>query len=183
MTSRGFEALGHELRSPDKSGPEVYVHVVDGGALDRQVLRIGKAKHGVIDRWIKQGWGHRSTFLWAIGGDQRYGRYAEKYPNYLAFFASLSGIDTKLHILSCSDNTMNECERSLITYFCPVWESYKDVIKKYLEKNPEARQHISKYGGAKETIEGQRNSEVPLGRRVPDALDFAENTKRRWDAF
>jgi len=183
MTSRGFDALERALNTRGESGPEVYVHVGEGGALDKEVLRIGKAKYGVIDRWINQGWGHQSTFLWSTGEEKRYARYAEKYPNYLAFFASLSDIDTQLHILSCPEGSMNQSEKSLITYFYPVWESYKKTIKTYLEKNPETWQKIAKYGGAREIVKSQRSGEAPFSERMPDALDFTDQTKRKWTGY
>ena len=76
LTPEGFDKFKHEINSLNQKVAQVYVHVCDEGPLNHEVLRIGKAKHGVIDRWVKQSWGHGNTFLWSIGESERYESYA-----------------------------------------------------------------------------------------------------------
>jgi hypothetical protein len=183
MTPNGFEDFRCKIESLNQKIAQVYVHVCDEGILNHEVLRIGKAKNGVIDRWIKQSWGHGNTFLWSIGESKRYDSYADKYPNYLAFFANLTGLNTKLHILSCeSIESMNQIEKDMIKYFCPIWESYKKSIKRYFNQNPEIKQPIAKYGGAKRAIISQRNGEPSFSQFIPDVSDFSGTTARKWKA-
>ena len=181
MTSQGFDNLKYELESINQRAPQIYVHVCAEGTLKNEVLRIGKAKYGVIDRWIKQGWGHGNTFLWSIGKSKHYASHADKYPNYLAFFACLKGLETKLHVLSCeSIESMNQIEKDMIKYFHPIWESYKKSIKQYFKQNPEIKQPISKYGGAERAIISQRNGVSSLSQFIPDVSNFNGSTARKW---
>jgi hypothetical protein len=181
MTPSGFDAFSRKITASNKKKTQVYVHVCDEGVLNHKVLRIGKAKNGVIDRWINQSWGHGNTFLWSIGETKRYARYADQYPNYLAFFACLTGLKTKLHIRSCKPTeSMNQIEKNMIRYFNPIWESYKKSVKRYFEQNPETKQSVAEYGGAKRAIISQRNGKPLFSPPIPDVLDFSDTTSRQW---
>ena len=183
MTPVGFEKLENELSTLGNPGPQVYVHVFHGGYRDQEIIRIGKAKHGVIDRWINQGWGHKSTFMWSIGEEKRYASYAERYPNYLAFFAGLSGVNTELNVLSCELDRMNKLEKYLIQQYYPLWESYKRSIKPYLDQNPMTRKRLSEYGGAFNLIEDQRKSETSTARQqLIDVLGIRNKSHQKWDS-
>lgn len=182
MTPSGFDQFKQELVFLNQKKPQVYVHVCNEGILNNEVLRIGKAKNGVIDRWIKQSWGHGNTFLWSIGESERYASYAARYPNYLAFFASLTGLNTKLYVLTCeSTESMNQTEKDLIKYFHPIWESYKKTIRNYFLQYPESKLPISNYGGARKEILRQRNETPPLSlAAIPDVTNSSGTATRKW---
>jgi hypothetical protein len=173
MTPNGFEDFRFKIMFLNKKMAQVYVHVGDEGILNHKVLRIGKAKHGVIDRWVEQSWGHRNTFLWSIGKSKKFAHHADRYPNYLLFFACLTGLNTKLHILPCeSEESMKRIEKEMIKHRDPIWERYKKQIKEYFDQNPENIQPIAKYGGALRAIISQRNGEPLLSPNIPDVFDF-----------
>ena len=160
MTPSGFDNFRREIMASNHKKAQVYVHVCDEGILNQKVLRIGKARNGVIDRWVNQSWGHGNTFLWPLGETKHYESYADKYPNYLIFFACLIGLKTKLHVISCeSTGSMNQIEKDMIQSLGPIWERYKKSIRWYFERNPETKQPIAEWGGAKKAILSQRNGE------------------------
>jgi hypothetical protein len=184
MTRQGFAALKIALK--DEVGkPQVYVHIGNEGPLQNQVLRIGTGKNGTRTRWYATS-GHEATFLWSIGESDRYKNYAFKYPDYLAFFAGLSGLDTKLCVITCdTPDKMLELEKGMIkknqpnTYY-PVWEAYRDEInKRYFGVHPQYRSQFSDYGGALNLLDQQRNDLNPLDVPVPDVLDF--HSGRKWE--
>jgi hypothetical protein len=153
MTSKGFANLKRNLESSLQEVPQIYVHRGAEGTLKNETLRVGKAKKGAIDRWIKQSWGHRNTFLWSIGESRRYASYAKRYPNYLLFFAGLFELRTNLYVFSCqSIEAMNQIEKYLIKTYCPIWEWYKKEIREYFSNNSAIKENASKYGIAKELI-------------------------------
>ena len=180
MNEKGFSNLNDYLAGQGGNKPQVYVHVLNEDKQSGNVLRIGKAKNGVIDRWIKQSWGHQSTFLWSIGSDKRYASYALRYPNYLAFFASLSEKRTRLYFLSCELDEMNRIEKELIHHFFPVWESYKKTIKKYLLQNPTTRENLSEYGRALDIIETCRTYHSEYPQSILDATNNSYRSKLMW---
>ena len=184
MTVSGFIKLKSALKN-EINKHQVYVHVGDDWPLNNQVLRIGTAKNGTLKRWYATN-GHENTFLWSIGESKRYQKSANDYPDYLAFFAGLKGLKTKLCVItyeSCTEMYSREREMTKVnqvgTYY-PIWESYRDEIKKkYFPINPLPRSKLSDYGGALDLLTRQRNGECPLDNPVPDVLNF--RSKRRWD--
>ena len=90
MTKSGFHNFTNEVISANERKPQIYIHVCVDEILQNEVLRIGTATNGIIERWIKSGSGHGSTFLWSIGESQKYKSYAKDYSNYLIFFAELN---------------------------------------------------------------------------------------------
>jgi len=181
MTASGFVTFKHEITSLNQNDPQVYIHVCNEGILKNEVLRIGKAKKGVIDRWIKQSWGHGNTFLWSIGESESYASYADSYPNYLAFFAGLTELNTKLYVLTCeSTESMDQIEKDMIKHFNPIWENYKKTIKSYFKQNPDIKQTIAKYGGARKAIIRQRNEGSSPSLTIPDVTKFSGKAARKW---
>lgn len=151
MTKSGFERLKEQLSVYNYRRPQVYVHVIDEGPLRNKVARIGKAESGILNRWINSSNGHQATFLWAIGGSDKYGeKNAERYPSYLLYFSLLNELKTKLYVLSCQKgqdgkSAARSAEKALIGHFLPLWESYKRAFKK--QKDFDLNE-LSKYGGA-----------------------------------
>ena len=181
MTPKGFDNLNHNFGLTIQELPQVYIHVGGEGTLKNKIIRIGKAKKGAIDRWIKQGWGHKNTFLWSIGGSRGYASYAKRYPNYLLFFAGLFELKTKLHVISCqSIDAMNRIEKYLIKTYCPIWEKYKQEIKVYFSYNPEIKEIASKYGIAKEIITNQRNGNVSSLLNPLDVMYHSAVKQKEW---
>ena len=138
MTEQGFKHLGNEISILNQIKPQVYIHVCEEGVLKNKVLRIGKAESGIYQRWVKAKNGHRATFLWATGDSEMLGhKNAERYPEYLLFFASLSGLKTKIYALTCQADfkgkmTARASEKALIGYFSPMWEDLKICTKTLL---------------------------------------------------
>lgn len=99
MTVDGFEQVSNAMKIANKNNPQVYIHVGDQGAIENQVLRIGKAESGAYLRWMSSTNGHKNTFYWSIGESEKYKiSNAENFANYLLFFASLVNLMTKLFI-------------------------------------------------------------------------------------
>jgi hypothetical protein len=161
MTKNGFERLKEQLSVLDYKRPQVYVHVIDEGPSRNKVARIGKAESGILNRWINSNDGHQATFLWAIGGSNRYGeKNAKKYPSYLLFFSLLYELKTKLYVLSCQKghdgkSAARSAEEALIGHFLPLWESYKRAFKK--QKDFDLKE-LSKYGGALNKLMSRNDS-------------------------
>ena len=177
MTKSGFSNFSDEIISLNQIKPQVYVHVCVDNILHNEVLRIGKAANGIVDRWINNNSGHGSTFLWSIGESKQYKSHAKRYPNYLIFFAGLTELNTKLYIFTCvSKEEMNDIEKELIRYFNPVWEKYKKSIKDYFQMNPNIQEQIIPCGGALKTIDNQRKKPFSDNKNIPDTINFHSNT-------
>lgn len=169
MTEFGFSIFAKNISNQIK--PQVYIHVSVDEKFPNQVLRIGKAKNGIMERWINGNFGHKNTFLWSIGKLDKYKRYASQYPNYLIFFAGLLGIKTELHVFDCNtEESMRKQKKELIEEYSPIWENYafKKNIK-FQQKYKTYLDDISKYGGALEIITTQRNNR---DNNFPDVLTF-----------
>ncbi len=181
MTEDGFETFRNEVSALNEISPQVYIHVSDDDVLKNKVLRIGKAKNGVIDRWINQSSGHGSTFLWSIGKSIRYASYAKRYPNYLTFFAGLFELNTKLYVLNCeSIEDMNQVEKDMIQHFSPLWENYKKPIRDYFNIHPAIKELMSTYGGAQNEIMRQRNNVSTSTELIPDVITFNNIDTKTW---
>ena len=179
MTKSGFSSFSNEIISLNQRKPQIYVHVSVDNILHNEVLRIGRAKNGIIDRWIKSGSGHRSTFFWSIGKSEQYKSNAKRYPNYLIFFAGLKELNTKLYILNCeSEESMNDIERELIEYFNPIWEQFKQPIRVYFTKNPNIKELTIPCGGSAGIINNQRKKQFSENEQIPDVINFKSNI--RW---
>ena len=172
MTKSGFDNFTNEVISFNERKPQVYVHVSIDKILQNEVLRIGSAKNGIIQRWIKGTNGHGSTFLYSIGESERYKNEANRYPNYLIFFAELKNLNTKLYILNCeTDKSMKNIETELLEYFNPIWEQFKKPIKDYLKINPNIRESVIPCGGAIQIINKDFNN-------IPNIINF--KSTRKW---
>ncbi len=171
MTKSGFDNFSNEIISLNEVRPQVYVHVSIDKILQNEVLRIGSAKNGIIQRWISGTNGHGSTFLYSIGESERYKNEAIKYQNYLIFFAELKDLNTKLYILNCeTDESMKNTEKELIKYFNPIWEQFKKPIKDYLKINQNIKESATPCGGAIQIINKDFND-------IPNIINFKSNTK------
>ena len=171
MTKVGFDNFKDNVISVNERKPQVYVHISIDEILQNEVLRIGTATNGIIDRWIKSASGHGSTFLWSIGESQKYKSYAKDYPNYLIFFAELKNINTKLYILNCeTKESMLNVEKELIKYFNPIWEQFKKQIRNYFKINQDMKKLAIPCGGAIEIINKDFND-------IPNIINFKSNTK------
>ncbi|WP_353662458.1 hypothetical protein [Hydrogenimonas sp. SS33] len=53
MNEEGFADFSTEVKKLNKKIPQVYVHVCVDKICKNQILRIGKATIGIIERWIK----------------------------------------------------------------------------------------------------------------------------------
>ena len=171
MTKQGFDSFNDKIASLDESKTQIYVHVSIDTILQNEVLRIGSAKNGVVERWIKGTNGHGSTFLYSIGESERYKNSARKYQNYLIFFAELKGLNTKLYVLDCeTTESMKNIEKELIKYFNPIWEQFKKPIKIYLEENQNIKESASLCGGAIKIINKNFSN-------IPNILHFTSHKK------
>lgn len=197
MSPNGFEIITNILKSNNEESPQVYVHVGSEGNLENQVLRIGTAQNGVHNRWITSSNGHKNTFLWSIGKGDGYKKgNAEKYPNYLLFFASLFQLKTKLYVYSFpSGDKAKECEDALIDYYGPIWERYFVLSGKKRDfpklagnfpiltgsnKNRNIVASVARLGGALKVIEKQRNGNIPFSQPIQDSVDMNMRSLRTW---
>jgi hypothetical protein len=171
MTKQGFDNFSDKIISLNESRAQIYVHVSIGTILPNEVLRIGSAKNGIVERWVKGTNGHGSTFLYSIGESERYKNSARKYQNYLIFFAELKGLNTKLCVLDCkTTESMKKIEKELIKYFNPIWEQFKKPIKIYLKENQDIKETASLCGGAMEIINKNFSN-------IPNILNFNSHIK------
>ena len=171
MTKKGFDDFSDEIISLNKSKAQIYVHVSVDTVFQNEVIRIGSAQNGIINRWIKNTNGHGSTFLYSIGESERYKNSAKKYQNYLIFFAELNTLKTKLYVLDCETiEAMKNIEKELIKYFNPIWEQFKKQIKIYLKENQDIKVTASLCGGAIEIVNKNLNS-------IPNILNFNSHIK------
>ncbi len=180
MSPQGIRLLLEDTMFRKEIGtPQVYIHVGTVGPLKDQVIRIGQAKNGAFDRWRSSS-GHCKTFLHAIGAEEGYSR-PWLYPNYLAFFAGLNELPTKLHVVSCdSASDMHQLEQRLIkNQFGPIWEQYRSDIKRYFKQSSDAGELFSRFGGSWNQLEKQRAGISDLPTPVPDVLDY--RSARSWD--
>jgi hypothetical protein len=179
MTEQGFVHFGNEDGILNQRKPKVYIHVCDEGVLKNKVLRIGKAESGIYQRWVKAKNGHRARFLWATGDSELYGhKNAERYPEYLLFFASLYGLKTKIYTLTCQADfegkmTAQASEKALIGYFSPMWEDLKKLYKNFVD--PDNRQSVTALGGSIAAIRMQRSGEMIFSKQIPDLIDLGSN--------
>lgn len=172
MTKQGFDNFSDKIISLNESRAQIYVHVSIDTTLQDEVLRIGSAKNGIVERWIKGTNGHGSTFLYSIGESKRYKNSAKKYQNYLIFFAELKNLNTKLYVLDCeTTESMKNLEKELIKYFNPIWEQFKKPIKLYLKENQDIKVTASLCGGAIQIINKNFNN-------LPNILNF--NGRIKW---
>ncbi len=175
MTKSGYDIFSNEIKKLNETNPQIYIHIFIDNNLKRNILRIGSAKNGIINRWIKSSNGHGSTFLYSIGESERYKNSATRYPNYLIFFAELHTLKTQLYVLNCKDDiSMKNIEKELIKYFNPTWEQFKKVIKEYLESHIDIRIQASKFGGAL----GVLNEENSL----PNIKDYSSDKEWKIDS-
>jgi len=170
MTKSGYAIFSNEVQILNKVQTQVYVHVYIDEYSQKNILRIGRAKNGILNRWIKSSNGHGSTFLYAIGESERYRNSATRYPNYLLYFAELYNLNTQLYVLDCENNEiMKNIEQELIKYFNPAWEQFKKPIKNYLELNTDIKNKVTFSGGAIKVLNQKNN--------IPDIKEFTSNLK------
>ncbi len=171
MTKSSFDTFTNKILDLNEIKPQVYVHICVDEILQNEVLRIGTATNGIVDRWIKSSSGHGSTFLYSIGKSQKYKNYAKKYPNYLIFFAELNNINTKLYVLNCeTKESMLTIEKELVKFFNPIWEQFKKPIKDYLRKNQNIKESTTQCGGALYIVNKHFNN-------IPNIINFKSNIK------
>jgi hypothetical protein len=171
MNKVGFDIFSNEVIALNETIPQIYVHISIDKNFEKEILRIGSAKNGIINRWIKSTNGHASTFLYSIAESERYKKYASKYSNYLLFFAELKNLNTKLYVLDCQTSEfMKSYEKELIKYFNPIWEQFKQPIKKYLKENPYIREQVLCSGGVMQIIENNLSD-------LPHIKNFKSNVK------
>lgn len=189
MTTNGFEQASKDLMRLDSKKPQVYIHVGAEGAFDNQILRVGKGADGAYKRWMRDTNGHKNTFLWAIGESKKYKNSAQRYPNYLLFFASLAGLKTKLYLLTYKDIGDAENQESALTkHYDPIWEQLKRLPKSnsnypYLttqKRNEEVAALASGFGGALEIIEQQRSGRSPFSHPIQDLVKMEMRSLRSW---
>jgi len=172
MTKFEFEDFTNKIIFLNEVRLQIYVHVSVDKILQNEVLRIGTATNGIINRWIKSSSGHGSTFLWSIGESYKYKSYAKDYPNYLIFFAELKNINTKLYVLNCeTKESMLNIEKELIKYFNPIWEQFKKPIRNYFKINQDIKKLVIPCGGAIKIINKDFND-------IPNIINFKSN--RKW---
>ena len=129
-----------------------------------RILRIGRAKNGIRDRWIVKGNGHRATFEWATGDSEKYTiENAVVYQNYLLFFASLFGMSTKLFTITFPKNDdgfneMQKVETHLIAIHNPFWEWFRPKFRTIAEKHNLSGLH--EYGGALKSIKANTSGYI-----------------------
>ncbi len=195
MSPRGFADAAMKINSFDDKSPQVYIHIGMDGRFEGDVMRIGKAESGSYNRWISSSTGHQSTFFWAIGeSGTKYKNYVKrKCPSdYLLFFASLFGQQTKLIFLKFSNiEIAKKCESELIDYFGPVWERYKKIRKKdiypiltgakaNIDNADSVSRRVARFGGAIKDIKRQRDGDSPYPLLLPDIFCMEVHSLRKW---
>ena len=161
MTKSGFDTFSNHILSLNQKKPQIYIHVSTDELLEGEVLGIGQAKNGIIDRWVKHNAGHGSTFLWSIGECKKYKGHAPRYPDYLIFFANMYNLNTKLYVLNCdSEEEFKHTKKELMNHFNPIWEKFKKEIKNYFQDNEELKKSASEYGHAIDII-NQKIKDMP----------------------
>lgn len=168
MTEKGFETCSSKMQKLNHQ-PQVYIHVGNEGRLFDKALRIGVSKKGAYYRCIKNNDGHMHTFYWATGNSVKYTEervYRDGTANYMVYFANLSGLKTKLYVLSL-DNYAEavRAEKIFISELKPIWETFKQahkVNKKFPiltgnKKDMEIFTALAKCGGAMKYLTAQRN--------------------------
>jgi len=189
MSAEGFAKVSAELKRLHKRTSQIYVHVGVEGDLKNQVLRIGRAKNGVYNRWMQAGNGHKNTFFWATGASDSYTqRNADEYANYLLFLGALYDQKTKLYVIDVAESSMLAREKELIKEYSPIWEQFRDTLK-YSKNYPTLTgkdkdlaviRAVAKLGAATRLIVSQRNLGDDISKKLPDIISLGIRSLKEW---